>query len=212
MTRDAITDKLGAHLNKPPVDEKDVVYAMVKIRKVLEHDKQRKRYWALTFYCDWVLHTKLSQFGAMKIINMLDERFAGFRTTEPKKFDPDGKIQEILSFQLFREELLVFLSRNRLPTVWAEDQFAWDKMIMLYGEEVRDTPLVVTNQVYNFKYLREIVISACEPSEAIVKANPKDKHFGFRWQFKLKDGRSFPMVHTSNLPEPPPNWQTQGKR
>ncbi len=212
MTRNAIAEKLVVHMNKPPADAMDLVYGLVKIRKMLDHERKKKVYWTLTFYCDWVLHTELRGDGARKILTMLDNSLAHFNPAKPKSFDLDGIIQKILSFQLFREELFYFLRSSDLPTVWAEDQSAWNNAVVLYGEEVRDTPLVMTDRDYNLKYLREIVITACEPAEDIVKANPEQKHFGFRWQFTLKDGRTFPMGYTSNLPEPPPDWPMQGTR
>lgn len=212
MTRSAIEKELGEHMNEPPADARDLVYALIKIRKVLEHDKQKRAYWTLTLFCDWILHTELLGDGAKKILEMLDKRLGGFNPSTPESIDPDGMVHKILSFDLFRGHLWDFLRRNHLPTVWAEDEFAWKKTVLLYGEQVHDTPLVMTRKSYKFKYLRRLVIAACEPAEEIVEANPTQKHYGFKWQFTLNDGRTFQIPYTSNVPEQPPNWRTQGTR
>lgn len=59
MTIDDIKGKLFAVLNGKPANEKDVVYAFVKIRKVLEHAGQKKKYERLNLFCNWLLHVEL---------------------------------------------------------------------------------------------------------------------------------------------------------
>ncbi len=199
-------------MNKPPANGQELIYALVKIRKVLEHEKKKTAYWTLTFFCDWILHTQLWGEGAKRIMELLDTRIWSFNPAKPETIDPDGKVSQILSFDLFREHLLDFLKRHDLPTVWAEDDFAWKQTVVLYSEEVRDTPLVLTRKNLKFKRLKKLVISACTPSEAVVKANPIEKYYGLRWEFTPIKGRSFVFPYTSNLPEPPPNWRTQGTR
>jgi len=212
MTIHAIAKQLGEHMNKAPANGQDLTYALVKIRKVLEHEKKKTAYWTLTFFCDWVLHTQLHGEGARRILELLDKRIWTFNPLKPETIDPDGMVAKILSFDLFREHLLIFLTRHDLPTVWAEDYFAWKRAVVLYGEEVRDTPLVLTKKDFKFKRLKKLVISACEPDAGTAKANPNDKWYGFKWEFTPTKGPSFILPHTSNLPEQPPNWQTQGKR
>jgi len=167
-------------MNKPPANEQDLVYALVKIRKSLEHGNQRSTLWTLTFFCDWVLHAELDRAGAKKILDTLDKRLGRFNPARPDQFDPDGMVQKILSLELFREHLLGFLKLNHLPSVWAEDQFAWSKTVMLYGEQVRDTPLVMTRKNYKFRYLQKVVVTACDPDQGIVQANPGERFWGLR--------------------------------
>ncbi len=205
-------EKLAGHMNKPPATEADVFYALGEIRKVLEHDCERKTSWVLTFFCDWALHTKLEGAGARQILRKLDERLSRFNPAEPGSIDPDGEVSQILSFDLLRGSLFEFCKRNDLPTAWAEDEFWWRKFVVLYGELVREAPLVVTRQEGNLTYLQKLVIAACEPSQTIVEANPGTKHYGFKWEFTLDDGRTFTLPYTSNYPEPPQGWRTQGLR
>lgn len=212
MTRSAIHEELSSLMNVPPSDRRDLSHALSRIRKVLEHDGAKGTSWTLVFFCDWILHTKLDRDAARKVLTTLDERLGRVVPGQPESIDPDGMVMNILSFELFRLTLWKFLGANDLPTVWVADDFVWRKTAILYGELVKDTPLIMSRKDYQFKYLRKAVITSCEPSEAIVAANPGQKYSGFSWEFTLNDGRTFKMSHTFNLPEPPSNWQMQGVR
>ncbi|HXX17956.1 MAG TPA: hypothetical protein VEJ46_01000 [Candidatus Acidoferrum sp.] len=212
MTRNEIAEELFELMNKPPERKQDVVHALVQIRKILEYDGERDAFSALRFYCDWALHTRLDRRGAKLILGILDDRLGRYQPWIPESIDPDGKVLQILSFNLFQRQLYDFLRRNDLPTVWAEDWFAWQKTIALYGEQVRHIPLIVTRKDYKFRYLQRLVITACEPSKKIVETNPNENHFGFNWELTLNDGYTFSLPYTSNLAVPPPGWKTVGVR
>ena len=55
MTRDAIADELFPLLNEEPTSKERVVYVLLKIRKMLEHDKPTNDYGILNFYCNWIV-------------------------------------------------------------------------------------------------------------------------------------------------------------
>ena len=114
----------------------------------------------------------------------------------------------LLSLDVLRHEFLEFLTQNRLPSVWAKDDFAWKETLKFYGEEIRDTPLILKGK--NLKHLRKLVITSCEPAESIVKANPQYTWWGLKWQFTLSDGSTFSTPYSTNLQERPANWKTQG--
>jgi hypothetical protein len=105
-----------------------------------------------------------------------------------------------------------FLNANGLPTVWVEDMVGWTDLLRLYGEEVRDTPLKLEGDKHSLVFIRQVVVTACWPSEAIVKANPQHEYTGLKWEFTLKDGRKFERTYTTNIPQPPPGWRTMGTK
>ena len=211
MTRDAIADELFPRLNEEPTDKASVVHAFIQIRKMLEHDKKPSNYWTLNFFCDWVAHAQLTGAGARRVLKMLDDRLPSF-SGKPEKWDPDGVVHNILSFQLLRNHLGKFLVANELPTRWVEDLFTWNTVLQFYGQQVQDTPLVVNNDKHGLNYVRKVEIVACEPSRVIVDANPSQRFYGFKWLVTLRDGRTFPWPFTSNLPDRPENWPAQGVR
>ncbi len=64
MSRDQIVEeKLKPLLANDPIDnERDVVYLMVELRKVLDHAYDRETdFPLLRFYCDWIVHTEKSR-------------------------------------------------------------------------------------------------------------------------------------------------------
>jgi len=212
MTRTEISKELFDLMNKPPEKKQDVSHALVQIRKITEFDHQQQRDGILVFFCDWSLHTKLDRSVAAKeIVRLLDESFKTFRPWLAGS-DQDRIISRVVSFDLFREKLHSFLGRNDLPTVWTEDQFAWQKVIDLYEQQVRNTPLVITRKDYHLLYTQRVVVSACDPTRAMMDANPGGKWTGFMWEFTLNDGHKFSHRYVLNVSLPPEGWVTQGVR
>jgi hypothetical protein len=213
MTRSAIAEELWSLLNEEPQKKQDVVHVLIQIRKVLEHDGKPARYEGLKFFCDWVAHPKLAGTGAREVLRMLDQHLPPF-CGNPESVDPQGVVHKILSFDLFRQELLAFLraAENDLPTRWAEDDFTWKTVVQFYGQQVQNTPLVIDNNKHALSYIRRVEIVACEPVKHIVDANPGQKWHGFKWDITLNDGNTFPWPYTSNVPDKPANWPPQGVR
>lgn len=74
MGRHAIVEKLHPELQKPIETEMQVVYILVELRKLLEHEGKKDAYAVLNFYGNWVVHTKLSASPiADKIVRLFDE-------------------------------------------------------------------------------------------------------------------------------------------
>ena len=190
-----------------------MVHVLVQIRKVLEHDGKPAEYDVLKFFCDWIAHPKLAGPGARGVLRMLDEQLPTFYGN-PADVDPKVVVFKILSFDLLREELLAFLRspENDLPTRWAEDDFTWRTVVQFYGQQVKNTPLVIDNDKYALNYIRGIEIVACEPVKDLVEANPAEKFYGFKWVVTLNSGDIFSWPYTSTLPNKPTNWPTQGVR
>jgi len=75
---------------------------------------------------------------------------------------------------------VVQLSRDQYRRL-VEDWSSWQKVCALYGEEVRDTPLEITQNDYDSRYLRRVVVTFLEPSADVVEANPNAQYLGFDW-------------------------------
>jgi hypothetical protein len=209
MSREQVKDKLTAVLNRPPQDGCEVIYALVKIRKVLEFDNSKRLFPFLNMLCDWVLHTQLAGTGAQQVVGMLDARLIQ-KEWKPEDDRDDRGLFDIFSLDLFRHDFRRFLNTQRLPLVWVDDMFAWQEFLVLYGDEVLNTPLKMATAEGKTMFLKEVVIEACEPSAAIAKANPEQKHSGFRWLLTLNNGRRRALTHTFNLAVRPEDWRTQG--
>ncbi len=102
MKEDIISQKIRKELANLPIDtEPRVMYLLVEIRKVLEHDGIKNT--LLGFYGDWVVHTKLDRAFAKKVFNEIND-------------DNSEVGNHIKSFNLLKNELKVFLEKNNLPT------------------------------------------------------------------------------------------------
>jgi hypothetical protein len=205
MTRDAVLEELLALMNEEPAGKAGVAFILLQIRKVLEHQGKPDGYWTLNFFCDWIAHTRLCGTGALKILKILDDRLMGFDARSAEIIDSDGMVMSILSFDLLRRELRAFLNENRLPTRWTDDDFTWQDVVRLYGQQVRDIPLVVTSDKYGLKHIRRIEIVGFESAQEFARANPGETYYGFDWVVTLKDGRRLPFRYTSNVIAKPEN-------
>jgi hypothetical protein len=213
MTRSAIAEELWSLLNEEPQKKQDVVHVLIQIRKVLEHDGKPAKFEGLKFFCDWVAHPKLAGTGAREVLRMLDQQLPTLYGN-PEDVDPQGVVHTILSFDLLRRELSAFLSaaENDFPTRWVEDDFAWKIVVQFYGQQVQNSPLVIDNDKHALSYIRRVEIVACEPVKHVVEANPTEKYYGFKWVVTLNSGKTFSWPYTSNQPDRPANWPTQGVR
>ena len=194
--RHAIIEKLNRHMSSAPKTEADVVYGLVEIRKLLEQSGHKDHFPRLVFFCDWVVHPWLKGTEAQRVLLELDERLSRYDASRPWEIDPDGHVHELLSFRRFRQELEACCRGFDVQEIWTQDQ-GWREVSRLYSEIVRDCPLSMSRQNYEFSYLAKLEIDGGEPSEAIIKANPGKGYIGWNWKFTLNDGRSFDMPFTS---------------
>ena len=63
MAREEIIEKLDEFLSShsPLMEECHIVYLMVEIRKILDHERDHRKngeFSLLRFYCDWTVHTE----------------------------------------------------------------------------------------------------------------------------------------------------------
>src|SRR6185503_7733424 len=68
--KDALLGKLAKELNDSITSERQAVYILVLLRKLIELNGHKKdpKYFALNFYCSWAVHTKMSRDGALEIV------------------------------------------------------------------------------------------------------------------------------------------------
>lgn len=102
MKEDILQTKIRRELENLPINtEARVLYLLVEIRKVLEHDNVHNS--VLRFYGDWVVHTKLDKAFSQRIYDELQ--------SEDSR---DGT--NILNFERLKCELKEFLEHYQLPT------------------------------------------------------------------------------------------------
>lgn len=131
MKEDIMSQKIIRELTNLPIDtEPRVMYLMVEIRKVLEHEDLK--YGALRFYCDWIVHTKLDRSYAYSVYDEVSNN-----TTEGL---------DIISFRKLKEEMSSFLQTRNLPTDLLIDD-NWELFRDNLIEILIDTPVQKIDKV-----------------------------------------------------------------
>ena len=80
-----IIRKLRDELKETISTERQVVYLMVELRKLLEVTKKKKNYPSLLFHCDWVAHTTLDRELAREIVKAFNKEARAFNRRENLK-------------------------------------------------------------------------------------------------------------------------------
>jgi hypothetical protein len=128
MKEDILQTKIRSELENLPINtEARVLYLLVEIRKVLEHDNVHNS--VLRFYGDWVVHTKLDKAFSQRIYDELQ--------SEDSR---DGT--NILNFERLKRELKEFLEHYQLPTALVEIDDLWTPFREKLIDILVDVPLV----------------------------------------------------------------------
>ena len=141
--RDEIVVKLRAALADGVASEERVVYVMRSIRKLLEIDGAQRKYPALNFYCNWVLHNKLERGFAIDVINLFDDIHGSRRANDGPAGDQRWKqLHELTDGEALRAQLDSYLVLNGLPNAVASDQSNFRMFLSHYASAVHNTPVI----------------------------------------------------------------------
>lgn len=143
MKEDILSQKIRRELSVLPIDtEPRVMYLLVEIRKVLEHEEIKKNS-LLGFYGDWVVHTKMDRSFAQKVFKEIND-------------DKSEIGNHIKSFKLLKNELERFFEKHNLPITLISKHWAIfrDKLLDI----LIDTPIVNDkgNKSFGFHKLDDV--------------------------------------------------------
>src|SRR5579864_4667038 len=113
---DNMVGKIRTELETGISSEVQVVYAMVKIRKLMDLDPDRfeARYPMLRLCCDWCVHVELFFYQAREIVKRLDDIYP--RMVGGGLSDEDRTwLRGMFSFEQFRAELGAFFAEKYWP-------------------------------------------------------------------------------------------------
>ena len=118
------------------LDEKDVVYFLVEVRKMLYHEKKTRVFPAIKFYADWVVHIQKDYIPKF-IEDMM-------KTSE-------DKLDEFVKMKYLKQEITQFLKSHELPILLVNDknwEFFWRKLICVLSEQ----PLILKGTMSKFEF------------------------------------------------------------
>jgi hypothetical protein len=141
MARHSIVDKLYLELQRPIETEMQVVYILVELRKMLEHDGKKKQYPVLNMYGNWAVHTKLSGSDIADRIVRLCDQVTYRKINENVDIDIENEFVAFFDESLLRRELQAFLEEIGLPTEICTDTAKWHDFRKKLASIIEDSPL-----------------------------------------------------------------------
>jgi hypothetical protein len=143
MTNDII-GKISLELGEPITTERQVVYILVEIRKILEgrEDEDPDPYESLRLYCNWVVHTGLDNKFAKTIVREADVLYPRLITGQLTEEEQVG-LRKRYSFITFRQEIDRFLTENNIDPFTDE---AWNAFVVCFLRVIHDCPLSFKNK------------------------------------------------------------------
>jgi hypothetical protein len=120
--------KLNEELKAPIISERQVVYILVEIRKLLEIKKTIDDYWTLKLCCDWAVHPKMSYTTAQIIMKFFDAYEEKYRKENVGVMQ--AGIPELINFvehKDFRDELIASCERYEVSAATFRDDYSGPK-------------------------------------------------------------------------------------
>jgi hypothetical protein len=136
MGQHQIVEKLRLEFDGEITSERQVVYILVEIGKLLEHDNAKRTFPTITFYRDWAVHTKLdrSEF-ADELVRLFDDYITSNNATA------SDKLKELVGPLKLRRELRTFLAHHDLTFSCCEDGVLWKRFVKYLAGIIDETPL-----------------------------------------------------------------------
>jgi hypothetical protein len=143
-------DKLRSELAVGIASERQVVYILVQVRKLLELHPDQERFPALKFYCDWATHVVMEREGAKRIVRRLDEwqrlseeaikaRDAGVEQNLDKSFLTE--MYNLTGLCNFKTQFTDLLALHGIDSAIVTDKTKWAAFMKYYCSTVSARPL-----------------------------------------------------------------------
>ena len=159
--KSAIIEKLQSELAVPIESERQVVYVLVEVRKVIEQTieaRDRNPFPSLDLYCNWAVHSLLNRKAAKELLKKIDSLYSKLFGCGLNEED-HSQLSSILNFENFRAELGQFLDEHELPTELSTDRGRWFDFLKWYSRVIEDCPLVCRSRDAALEKVDEVVFS-----------------------------------------------------
>lgn len=163
MKPDILT-KLEAELWQPITTERQVVYILVELRKLIELNDDGAQYKALKFHCDWAVHSRLKGLPAQEIVRLFDKYQETVERGSASQAQPDmsfmAQLGPVLTMSSFRNELNAYLHSQGLCAAIPNENDKWADFLTHYGGVIEDCPLHCISQ--GLGYVDEVIIKVLD--------------------------------------------------
>lgn len=173
-----IIAKLHGELRERTRSERQVVYLLAELRKLMELESIGKvdagapadnSYFALKFYCDWAVHVRLDQAGARRIVQrfneyqkfMDDQAAPGITVVDPAFLQ---ELDQNLQLTKFRDQLGTYLDSHGLDIKITKDKERWVEFLTYYSRVIEDAPLI--SEAKGLKWVDSVAVKVLDESPA----------------------------------------------
>jgi hypothetical protein len=158
-----IIDKLSRELREPIESERQVVYLLVELRKLLELRDELNNWTSIKFHCDWAVHAKLDGPLAQSLVRLFDRHLELLEVGRPPhasaeyEFRLVDDLNRMISLDRFREELTKLIERLHLDSSIVRDDERWQGFAEAYCGVISDCPLRCTGK--GLRHAEEVVLT-----------------------------------------------------
>jgi len=138
------------------ITEKDVVFLLVLLRKLLERNNAKSKYKLLIFYADWALHTEKDRLtsGMKNILKMIE--------SEDQKKNSTMELSKFIHMEHLRDEMKQCLTDYNLPLCMVGEDERWNMFVIKLVQFLIDHPINIKTEhavsafeVFAFKKMPE---------------------------------------------------------
>lgn len=142
MARSSIVDKLNIFLsnNLPFSEECQVVYLMVELRKILDHDSDGSKYSLIKFYCDWTLHIVKNRH--LEVIKEIVAKIDADVSSEIKFIKNPQQVFYFLKMTELKNQMTRMFSANHLPQLLFKDDLNWISFVDNLNKNLSEQPIL----------------------------------------------------------------------
>lgn len=144
MSQQEIINKLDAFLRIHPQlsEECQVVYLMVEIRKVLDHEKSGPAYPLLKFYSDWTVHTEKNHISP-EIQQMMEAMYKTAKSdiANPALRKAGSPIMQFAYMEGLGQEMKSFLENHGVDPSLATEKDKWIEFVKLLVKILENQPI-----------------------------------------------------------------------
>jgi hypothetical protein len=139
-----ILEKVSKEIDQGIDSEAKTLYLLAQIRKYLEHSgrSMKSKYKSLAFFSDWVLHAKMTFVPTKVRLEKFDDLLRGYKDIKDMSHIFIKEEKNFYQLISLREDLLLFLSENGLPTSLVDNKARWWRFQKLLVEILIDIPLL----------------------------------------------------------------------
>jgi hypothetical protein len=177
--KDELLRKIQQVLDRQITNEKQVVYLMVELRKLIDRGGYQDS--VLRTFCNWVVHTSLSdkRGGSTFILGEFDHYF-----TELFERKKKSTHLEHISLGAFRTALARCFEHFGLSAKFVNNLADWNKFSKLYCSIVVACPITFKASKTDLKYIKQVELTGISPG-ILVKEWPT-----VHWRITFIDGKT----------------------